>query len=119
MKIKTKNIIIWIIIAFVAFVLCFVGISKLIGVDSQIAKLEGWGFPLWTRFPIGIIELLLGIGLLFSKVRKVTVYLILVWGVFAVITYVQAGQYLQSSLPLLLALIGGSILPISKIQTVD
>lgn len=118
MSAKTKNIIIWIIIAFVTFVFSFVGVSKLLGTASQIEKLNGWGFPLWTRFPIGIVELLLGIGLLFQKIRKLTIYLILLWGVFAVITYVQAGQIIQAGLPLLLALIAGSILPISRIKTV-
>ena len=117
MKTRTKNILIWVIVIFVSFVFVLVGVQKLLGVASQIEKLKGWGFPLWTRFPIGIVELALGILLLFPKSRKLTIYLILVWGLFAVITYIQAGQIIQAGLPLLLALIAASILPISGIKT--
>ena len=113
MTTKTKNILTWIISVFVGFVLGLVGIQKLLGAQVQIDKLNGWGFPLWTRFPIGAMELLLGIGILIPGTRKISVYLILAWGVFAVITYVQAGQVLQAGLPLLLALIAGVILLIS------
>ena len=90
---------------------------KLVGAESMIKKLEGWGFPLWTRFPIGIAEVGLGIPLLIPKARKVGVWLVLAWGVFAVITYFQARQFLQAGLPLLLALVTGSILLISRIKT--
>ena len=114
---KTRNILIWVIAGFVAFVFAFVGIAKLLGVEAQIEKLNGWGFPLWTRFPIGIIELALGIGIIIPHYRKLTIYLILVWGVAAVITYIQAGQALQSLLPLALALIAAVILPLSRNKT--
>ena len=117
MTTKTKNIIVWIIAGFVAFVFVYVGIAKLAGAESMIKKLEGWGFPLWTRFPIGIAEIGLGIPLLIPKARKVAVYLILVWGVFAAITYIQAGQILQAGLPVLLALVAGAILPLSRNNT--
>jgi hypothetical protein len=110
MTVKTRNIILWIIAASSAAIFIFVGIEKLAGAESMIKKLEGWGFPLWTRFPIGIVEIGLGIPLLIPKARKVGVWLVLVWGVFALITYFQAGQFLQAVLPLLLALYTGVIL---------
>jgi uncharacterized membrane protein YphA (DoxX/SURF4 family) len=114
MTLKTKNIIIWIIAVVVAAIFIYVGIAKLAGSESMVRKLEGWGFPLWTRFPIGIAEIGLGIPLLIPKARKVTVYLILIWGILAVITYFQAGQFIQALLPVLLALLAGVILPLSK-----
>lgn len=119
MTTKAKNIIIWIIAIGCAAIFIFVGVEKLLGAESMIKKLEGWGFPLWTRFPIGIAEIGLGIPLLIPKSRKVAVWLVLVWGVFALITYFQAGQYLQAGLPLLLALVTGSILLILRIKTKD
>jgi|SRR5208283_4021405 len=119
MKTRTKNILIWVIIIFVSFVFVLIGVLKLLSADTMIEKLKSWGFPLWTRFPIGIIELGLGILLLLPKSRKTAIYLILVWGFFAMITYIQAGQIIQSGLPLLLALVTGSILPISGIKTLE
>ena len=117
MTTKVKNIIIWIIAVAVAAIFVYVGIAKLAGAQEMIKKLEGWGFPLWTRYPIGIVEIGLAIPLVIPKARKVGVYLILLWGVFAAITYIQAGQVLQAGLPVLLALVAGAILPISGIKT--
>jgi hypothetical protein len=114
MSTKAKNVIIWIIAGFVAGIFIYVGIAKLAGAESMIKKLEGWGFPLWTRIPIGIVEIALAIPLLIPKARKVAVYLILAWGVFAAITYIQAGEILQAGLPVLLALTAGVILPLSR-----
>jgi uncharacterized membrane protein YphA (DoxX/SURF4 family) len=114
MTTKAKNILIWVIAISCAAIFIFVGIEKLAGAESMLKKLEGWGFPLWTRFPIGIAEIGLGIPLLIPKSRKVAVWLVLVWGVLAVITYFQARQFLQAGLPLLLALVTGAILPLSR-----
>jgi uncharacterized membrane protein YphA (DoxX/SURF4 family) len=98
---KTKNIIAWVLAGLLALAFIGSGISKLLGAESQIKNFESWGYPLWLRFPIGLIELVLAAGLLIPQYRKITVYGVFVWTIGAVITHLQAGQA---------KMIGGAIL---------
>jgi uncharacterized membrane protein YphA (DoxX/SURF4 family) len=98
---KTKNIIAWVLAGLLALAFIGSGISKLLGADSQIKNFESWGYPIWLRFPIGLIELGLAAGLLIPVYRKIAVYGVFIWTIGAVITHLQAGQA---------KMIGGAIL---------
>jgi uncharacterized membrane protein YphA (DoxX/SURF4 family) len=54
MTTKAKNIITWILAVILALAFFGAGISKLLGVESQIKNFQSWGYPLWLRFPIGL-----------------------------------------------------------------
>ncbi|MFI5222619.1 MAG: DoxX family protein, partial [Bacteroidia bacterium] len=73
-----------------------------------------WGYPLWFRFPIGFFELLLGVGLLLPAFRRITIYGIFTWTVFAVITHLQAGQLPMMVVPMIFGFIAWVILFLSK-----
>ncbi len=44
------------------------GGAKLAGLPFELAAFERWGYPLWFMYATGIIEVLGGIALLFSRV---------------------------------------------------
>lgn len=92
MTIRTKNILVWIFAGFMAFVYTFSGITKLLGVEMQIKLIESWGYPLWFRFPIGLTEVLLALGLLIPKYRTTATYCIFPWAIVAIITHLRVGQ---------------------------
>src|ERR1700759_1657842 len=92
MTTKTKNIISWILAGLLSLAFIGVGITKLLGADMQIKNFESWGYPQWLRFPVGLIEIVLAIGLLIPEYRKKTVYGVFIWTLVAVITHLQAGQ---------------------------
>jgi len=110
MNSKTRNIAIWVIAILLAFVFALVGIEKLLGAESQLKNFEEWNLPLWYRFPIGIIELIIAGGLLWPYFRKITIFGIFVWAIAAAALHVHSGQLLLATLPILLALIAGVIL---------
>jgi putative oxidoreductase len=111
---KTKNIISWILAVILALAYFGSGISKLLGAEIQIKNFESWGYPLWLRFPIGLIEIAFAIGLLIPAYRKTTIYGIFIWTVIAVITHLQAGQASMIGGPILFSLLAAPILFLSK-----
>ena len=111
---KKKHIIIWILAGLLAFALIGAGISKLLGVEMQIKNLESWGYPLWFRFPIGLSEIALAIGLLIPKYRKLTIYAIFIWTMIAIITHLQAGQVSMIGAPILFGIIASVILLMTR-----
>jgi hypothetical protein len=111
---KTKNILIWIIAGILAFIFGLVGIQKLVGADAQLKNFEEWHLCLCYAIPIGIIEIIMAIGLLWPFFRKITIYGIFLWAVLAAALHVHSGQYLLATLPLLLGLMAGVILILMK-----
>jgi uncharacterized membrane protein YphA (DoxX/SURF4 family) len=74
MTAKTKNIVTCILAGILSLAYIGSGITKLIGADMQIKNFESWGYPLWLRFPVGLIEMAFAIGLLIPGYRKITIY---------------------------------------------
>ena len=116
---KTKNIISWILAAFIAFGFLFAGVTKLAGTEMQIKNLESWGYPLWLRFPIGIIELVFAVAILIPRYRKLTIFGTFTWMVAAVITHLQAGQASMIGGALLFGFWAAVILFLKKQKTPD
>jgi len=119
MSSKTKNILIWVLAGILAFIFAFVGIEKLFGTQDQLKNFEEWHLPLWYRFPIGIIEIIIAGGLLWPFFRKLTIFGIFVWAIAAAALHVHSGQYLLATLPLLLGIIAAAILVINGIKTTN
>lgn len=116
---KTKTIISWVLAAFIAFGFLFAGITKLAGAEMQIQNLQSWGYPLWLRFPIGLLELVFAVTILIPKYRKLTVYATFAWTVAAVITHLQAGQAAMIGAPILFGILAGVILLLQREKTPD
>jgi uncharacterized membrane protein YphA (DoxX/SURF4 family) len=114
MSAKTKNIISWVLAGLLAFVFLGAGISKILGVEMQLKNLESWGYPLWMRFPIGLAEIILAIGLLLPKYRRLATLGVFPWALVAIITHLQAGQTNQIGAPLLFALLAAGLYLVLK-----
>ena len=113
MTTKTKNIISWILAGLLSLALIGAGISKLLGAETQIKNFESWGYPLWLRFPVGLIEIILAIGLLIPGYRKKTTYGVFIWTIVAVITHLQAGQASMIGAPIFFSVFAAAILFLS------
>ena len=114
MTTKTKNVITWILAVILALAFTGAGITKLLGADMQIKNFQSWGYPLWLRFPIGLIELAFAIGLLIPGYRKITIYGIFIWTLVAIITHLQAGQANMIGGPVFFSVFAAVILFLSK-----
>ena len=89
---KTRNIISWLLSGLLALGFFGAGASKLAGAAEQLQNLHSWGYPEWLRYPIGLGEIALAIGLLIPRTRTLALYGVLAWAVVAVGTHLQAGQ---------------------------
>lgn len=107
MSTSAKNVIIWTLTSLLALTFLGAGLSKIIGMDTQIERLNIWGYPLWLRYPIGGIELLMGISMLFPNYWRFAFYDISTWAVVAVLTHLQAGQTVDVVLPLAIGALAG------------
>src|SRR5450631_2985920 len=111
---KTKNIITWILSGLLALAFLGSGLSKIFGAEMQIKNFESWGYPLWLRFPIGLIEMAFAIALVIPRFRKITIYGIFTWTIVAVITHLQAGQANMIAGPIFFSVLAATILFLSK-----
>ncbi|HET7002419.1 MAG TPA: DoxX family protein [Puia sp.] len=111
---KTKNIIIWILSGILALAYLGAGLSKIFGAEMQVKNFESWGYPLWLRFPVGLIEIIFAIGLLITIYRKTIVYGIFIWTIIAIITHLQAGQANMIGGPIIFGLLASAILLLSR-----
>lgn len=113
---KTKNILTWIVSGLLAFAFFGAGLTKIIGLEMQIQNLESWGYPLWFRFPIGLSEVGIAVGLLLPKFRKMVSYAVFPWVVVAVFTHLQATppQYGGIGAPIFFGILASIILILSR-----
>jgi uncharacterized membrane protein YphA (DoxX/SURF4 family) len=117
MTTKTKNIIAWILAGILAFAFIGAGFTKFLGIDTQIKNFESWGYPLWFRFPVGLIEIALAIGLLIPRFRRITTYGVFIWTIVAVFTHLQAGQANMIGGPIFFSVFAAAILFLSPYHT--
>ncbi len=78
------------------------GISKLIALDSVVETFQGWGFPTWFRWLIGLVEMLAAVLVLIPATRELGAGLIALVMLGAVGTHVLAREWYMVPLPLAL-----------------
>jgi putative oxidoreductase len=78
------------------------GISKLIALDSVVETFQGWGFPAWFRWLIGLVEMLAAVLVLIPATRELGAGLIALVMLGAVGTHVLAREWSMEPLPLAL-----------------
>lgn len=87
---KTKQTLAWVVAALLALAFVAAGASKVMGAEIQLQNLQSWGYPAWTRFPIGLGEIGMAIALLLPAWRKWGIYAVYPWGIVAILTHLQA-----------------------------
>ena len=87
---KTKNIITWVVAGIAGGLLVVSGITKILGVEMQVQNIQSWGYPVCYLFPIGLVDLIIGLMLLIPKLRKWGAYAVYPWFVVAAYTHIQA-----------------------------
>ena len=117
MSAKSKKVIKLVLTILLVFAFTSSGVTKLLGAEMQLKNLESWGYPLWLRFPIGLSEIGLAIGLLLPKFRKLTIYSIFGWAVVAIFTHLQAGQTNMIVTPILFGVIAFALFFLLKVET--
>ncbi len=87
---KIKRMIALTITYLLVFIFSMAGITKLIGIEMQMKNIRSWGFPDWYHYPIGLVDVVLGILIALPKTRKRSFLLVYPWTIVAVYTHIQA-----------------------------
>lgn len=119
MNLKQKKITVMLLSLLIAIIFFASGLTKLLAVEMQLNNLESWGYPLWLRFPIGFIEMILALGILIKRFKKKVCLALYIWGIVAIYTHVQAGQYDQILPAVLFMFIATIILILYKPNKMD
>ena len=99
-----RTIAIWTIAVVIALLFVLVGFSKLAGPSGAnwAARLSHWGYPGASRYAIGGIEILAGVGLLVPSLRRSAAVTLMVVMGGALVTHLIHGEFIRLLSPLIL-----------------
>ncbi len=113
---KTKNILSWIVAGIAGGLLVVSGITKILGLEMQVQNIQSWGYPVCYLFPIGVVDVFIGLMMLIPQLRKWGAYTVYPWFVVAAYTHLQATPPQTAMLvaPLFFAVLATGILLLSR-----
>lgn len=96
---------VWAVAIVMGLFFVLVGLSKLAGPSAThwALRLSRWGYPPASRYVIGGIEVLAGLGLLMPFVRRFAAAALIVVMVGAFVTHLMHGEFVRLLPPLILA----------------
>lgn len=113
---KITKLLTWGLAGLLALAFLGAGLSKLAGAEMHVVHFRQWGYPAWTRYVVGLLEIGMAVGLLWQRHRLVTLYELYLWAVGALFTHVQAGEINQIGAPILFAALGTGLLLLERRQ---
>jgi putative oxidoreductase len=95
---------IWTIALVIGLLFVLVGLSKMVGPSgiNWAVRLSRWGYPAASRYVIGGIEILAGLGLLVPPLRRSAAITLIVVMVGASVTHLIHGEFVRLLSPLIL-----------------
>jgi putative oxidoreductase len=95
---------VWACAIFLALVFVLVGMSKLEGASAArwAERLVQWGYPANSQYPIGVLEIIGGLGVLLPKWRRTAAAVIVGLMIGALCTHVIHGEFPRLIPPLVL-----------------
>src|SRR5215471_4229323 len=102
---KFSRAVIWTVTILLATVFVLVGLSKLAGPSALRwgERLAHWGYPAASRYVIGALEILAGVGLLIPRVRRSAAAMLIGLMIGAMCTHLVNAEYPRLIPPLVLA----------------
>lgn len=100
---------VWTFAVVLAFIYFVAGATKLLALPFHVESFQTWGYPLWSMYLVGVIEVVLAFGLLMPAIRFWAAGLLAVEMLGAIFTHLQAGQVGFAIVPFLLMLANGLV----------
>jgi uncharacterized membrane protein YphA (DoxX/SURF4 family) len=102
--IKLPRAALWACAIFLAVAFVLVGMSKLSGPSATRwnDRFVQWGYPASARPVVGVLEILGGLGLLFTGSRRVAAAMLIVLMIGAVLTHLLQAEFTRLLPPLIL-----------------
>lgn len=83
------------------------GLTKLIDPESWAQRFQDWGYPGWFSWPIGIIEVLAAIALVYPKTRFYGGAVIAGIMLGAAVTHIVAGEWVALPVNVIAGVLAG------------
>lgn len=111
---KARTIAFWTLSAILAAFFLMSGAGKLMNQETAEGvnfdrQFELWGLPAWFRFPVGLAEIAGAIGLLVPRLRFYAAAGLTLLMIGGAMTHLRVGEYAFAPIPLVLALLVGTI----------
>jgi uncharacterized membrane protein YphA (DoxX/SURF4 family) len=102
--------ILW-VLTIVAFLFFFLaqGLGKLTGMEATVAAWENWGYPMWTMYLVGAVELVGAVLLLLRRTAFIAAVVLLAIMPGAIVTHILAEEWVLIAVPVITALVLGAI----------
>jgi putative oxidoreductase len=99
-----RRVAVWTLAVVIGLFFVLVGFSKLAGASGTdwAVRLSHWGFPAASRYAIGGIEILAGLGLLVPPLRRLAAITLMVVMAGALLTHLLHGEFVRVLPPLIL-----------------
>lgn len=88
---KYYNLIRWALLLILSVAFMYFGVIKLMG-GKAVAELVSWGFPAWSAYAIGGIQVFAALGLFYHSTVRLGIFLMTVIAIGAILTL--AGKHL-------------------------
>ncbi len=72
-----------------------VGMMKCVGSPDVVESFQNWGLPDWSRYVVGVVELIIGICLVIPVTRKYALFSLLLLMIGATGVHIIHGEYLD------------------------
>lgn len=94
---------IWALAVVIGLLFMLVGLSKLAGPSGTAwaVRLSHWGYPAGSRYAIGGVEILAGLGLLVPSLRRSAAVTLMVVMAGALVTHLIHGEFVRLLSPLI------------------
>jgi putative oxidoreductase len=102
---KAARATIWTVTILLATIFVLVGLSKLAGPSALRwgERFAHWGYPVASKYVIGTLEILAGVGLLIPKLRRSAAGTLIAMMIGAMCTHLVNAEYPRLIPPLVLA----------------
>lgn len=105
MKERTRNVLLWVGSVLLALLFFAAGASKLLMAEESAQEFEGWGYPAWFHWVIGVVEVAGALLLLWPRTAFYGGALLAVDMAGAVMTHLANAEWTMWPLPLALGIV--------------
>jgi uncharacterized membrane protein YphA (DoxX/SURF4 family) len=104
-----RTVVTWILSAIVALAFLAAGGFKMTGPAMEVHLFGVFGFPIWSMYAVGIVEIVCAVGLLIPRYAALAATVLVLDMIGALILHLTHGQAGMAPVPLVLGLLSAAI----------
>lgn len=102
---KTRRILVHIILVLISLLFLATGIMKLLGLAAEVDTFLRWGYPMWLLYATGLVNILAAIGLHVKKFSRIAATTLIFLLLAAITTILFHDEGFADALPAMVLLL--------------